>query len=329
MEHYINQDENITVDEHIATALEYRNALPEFADVVENIIKEFMSDIPKLRKQNIIPVPNVEPLHSLLSKIKNKHAKSLLWTHIFDEFLYPPLNDIFQKDKIDFQDDFLNSLFYPLLPPEGIQKRDTNLYFTIFEYWDMLINPWPANVRDIDKYCSECDIQRIKSRQSSYLHEFLPTGTHIKDLVRQLLDIGLSRGVIRMVFDYELYNRKMPVSEMRVSDANNPGNPAMIFFEVFSQFILDTKSQKGHDVEKIFDKLSRLRDETIYKRNKNFKSVKLKKYLDDREKFLITARIKEMKNHTNIEIAKTLGICLSTFQEKCKKYGIKVRESKQ
>ena len=55
----------------------------------------------------------------------------------------------------------------------------------------------------------------------------------------------------------------------------------------------------------------------------------LHEYLDDREKYYIISRISQMSNYSNDEIAKALGISRSTFQDKCKKHGIKVRKSKQ
>lgn len=329
IEYFLTENEMIDIEQHIDTALLYGANYHILKDLIKHVIGEFISKKSVKSKGNKKPTLDVRPIHFFFSQFKSEDVKSLLWTQIFNEDFYPPIREIFQKDDIDFVEDFLNELFIPLLPPPNIYRQENLIYCTIFEYWDFLLNPWKANVRDIDKLCGRLDLKRFKSESDSTFQEIMPSGIHFKELIRRLIDKGITPKVIRKIFDDKLHNHKISIDKMRVSDAESFLSPASILFGVFEKFSFLVRFEPDKEEHKELEEIESYRQSTIPKSETDLKSIKLEDYKQDREQFLITARIEQMKNRTNDEIAKTLGISRSTFQEKCKKYGIKVRESKQ
>ena len=192
-----------------------------------------------------------------------------------------------------------------------------------------MLNPWKDNVRGIDKLCGRLDLKRFKSESDSSFQEIMPSGIHFKELIRRLIDKGITPKVIRKIFDDKLHNHKMSIDKMRVSDTESFINPAYKLFDVYEKFA--TYVRFNPDKENI-EVLEELLNDCLFiipKSETDLKSIKLEDYMQDREQFLINARINQMKNRTNIEIAKSLGICTSTFYKKCDNCGINIRESKQ
>ena len=329
IEHFLTKNEEIDIEQHIDTALLYGANYHILKDLIKHVIGEFISKKSVKSKGNKKPALDLRPIHFFFSEIQSENAKSLLWTQIFNEDFYPPIREIFQKDDIDFVEDFLNKLFLPLLPPESIYKQENLIYFTIFEYWDFLLNPWKDNVRGIDKLCGRLDLKRFKSESDSSFQEIMPSGIHFKELIRRLIDKGITPKVIRKIFDDKLHNHKMSRDKLRVSDTESFINPAYKLFDVYEKFA--TYVRFNPDKENI-EVLEELLNDCLFiipKSETDLKSIKLEDYMQDREQFLINARINQMKNRTNIEIAKSLGICTSTFYKKCDNCGINIRESKQ